>query len=75
MEDGRLEEKDVKRLTNAVITVFIVVLALVGVGAAALPAVLAYLFGWYWLIAYPVLLFLLFLCIYRKKEGVKHGRT
>lgn len=54
--NDRLTEKFVERFASAIVTVFIIAFYIVAIGAAALPAVMAYVLGWKWLAVYPVLL-------------------
>lgn len=55
-----MENEITERVKHAITTVYIVLVSvalfIVVIGTAALPAVLAYLFGWTWLVAYPVML-------------------
>lgn len=50
---GNLEERIASRVINGIVTTVMVAFAVVALGAAALPAILAHHFGWQWWIAYP----------------------
>lgn len=56
------------KLENAALKLIIAFLAIVVFGTAVIPAVLAYLYTWMWLLAYPVLLgaFLLYASRFQK---------
>lgn len=50
---GNLEERIASRVIKGIVTTVLVAFAVITLGAAALPAILAHLFGWQWWIAYP----------------------
>lgn len=61
-------ERIAERMIAGIATAAIVAFGLIAVGTAALPAVLAYLYGWQWMLAYPCCLALCSLLAGRKKH-------
>lgn len=60
----RIAERMISGIAGAIIAAFVIV----AVGTAALPAVLAYLFGWQWMLAYPCCFAMCALLAARKKH-------
>lgn len=60
----RIAERMISGIAGAIIAAFVIV----AVGTAALPAVLAHLYGWQWMIAYPCTLAVCSLLASRKKH-------
>lgn len=48
-----LEAQLAARLINGIVSAAVIAFGVITVGVAALPAVLARVYGWPWLIAYP----------------------
>lgn len=55
-----MNENNRQRIETALTTILIVVIAVIAVGTAAIPTVMAFRFGWLWVFAYPALLVILF---------------
>lgn len=56
MEEKKMtdfNERVAERMITSIATAAIVAFGLIAVGTAVLPAVLAYLYGWQWMLAYP----------------------
>lgn len=51
-----MENEIIRRVAGAVATTFIIAFVIMAIGTAVLPALLARLFGWPWLLAYPGML-------------------
>lgn len=47
---------------------FVIAFAIICIGCALIPGVVAFLFGWAWLFAYPVLFVLLVIALPKKKK-------
>lgn len=61
-----MSQHNVEKLQTAILKIIIAVFALLVIGTMALPAVIAYLYGWQWLTIYPALLVLLILLLPKK---------
>lgn len=49
-------ERIAERMISGIAGAIIIGAGIVAIGTAALPAVLAYLYGWQWMLSYPCLL-------------------
>ena len=54
------------KLENAVLKLMIAVLTVVIFGTVVIPAVLAWVYTWLWLLAYPVCLVAFLFCVFAK---------
>lgn len=51
-----MSRRNTERLQAALTTILIIVFAIIAIGTALIPALLAYLYYWQWLLVYPVIL-------------------
>lgn len=51
-----MSRQNTERLQAALTTILIIVFAIISIGTALIPALLAYLYYWQWLLVYPVIL-------------------
>lgn len=51
-----MSRQNTERLQAALTTILIIVFAIIAIGTALIPALLAYLYYWQWLLVYPVIL-------------------
>ena len=49
-------ERIAEKLISGIVGAIIIAAGIVAIGTAVLPAVLTYLYGWQWMLAYPCLL-------------------
>ncbi len=63
-----MNERNTERLQSAIVAVIVIAFSIVVIGTMFIPALLAYLYGWYWIICYPVLLVFLIAVLPRKKS-------
>ena len=71
MEEQKMNdfnERIAERMISGIAAAIILAVGIVAVGTAALPAVLAYLYGWQWMLAYPCILAVCGLMASRKKH-------
>lgn len=50
-----MNDNNRQRLETAITTILIIATAIVGIGTAAVPAIMAICLSWLWVFAYPVL--------------------
>ena len=51
-----MSRQNTERLQAALTTILIIVFAIIAIGTVLIPAVLAYLYYWQWLLVYPIIL-------------------
>ena len=71
MEEKKMNdfnERSAERMISGIATAAIVAFGIIAAGTAALPVVLAYLYGWQWMLAYPCCLAVCSLLAGRKKK-------
>lgn len=71
MEEKKMNdfnERIAERMICGIATAAVIAFAVIVVGTAALPAVLAFLFSWRWMLAYPCILAVCALLAGRKKH-------
>ena len=51
-----MSRQNTERLQAALTTILIIVFAIIAIGTTLIPALLAYLYYWQWLLVYPVIL-------------------
>lgn len=62
------QERVAERMISGIATVIVITFAVVAVGTAAIPAILAHLFDWRWIAAYPCIFAVCSLWARRKKH-------
>ena len=63
-----MSKRNTERLQSAIVAIIVIAFSIVVIGTMVIPAVAAYLFGWYWILCYPVLLVFLIAVLPRKKS-------
>ena len=64
-----MEQKNYEQFERAIVLILAIAVAVLALGTVALPAVLARVYGWRWLLAYPVGLALLIAWAAHHKGG------
>lgn len=62
------------KLENAAVKILIYAFGIVVLGTAAIPAIVAYLYTWKWLLCYPVCVISFLIYASRASHGTNHDR-
>ena len=67
-----MEQERYKQIENAAVRIVLAVLIILAAGTASIPAVLACVFGWTWLLLYPAALAVMVVWV-KQRGGGRNG--